>query len=168
MVARMQTGDRAAFEAIYRKHVNRIYGTCLRLTADRLEADNERFLALRVRPPVRILPIRTFRGALELLNDVEIMEILSFESPIFPEEIAVTDLARIDVVVWADADFHQLDDAGAERLRRFVARGGGLLAYLGDYARPADRINELFFRDNTMMLFSDAKAMTESIVQALG
>jgi H+-translocating NAD(P) transhydrogenase subunit beta len=27
--------------------------------------------------------------------------------------------------------------------------------------------NELFFRDNTMMLFSDAKAMTESIVQAL-
>jgi NAD(P) transhydrogenase subunit beta len=28
--------------------------------------------------------------------------------------------------------------------------------------------NELFFRDNTMMLFADAKAMTESIVQALG
>ena len=34
-----------------------------------------------------------------------------------------------------------------------------------DFPPPVD--NELFFRDNTMMLFSDAKSMCDEIVQAL-
>ncbi len=33
------TGDRLAFETIYRRHVNRVYGLCLRLTADPVAAD---------------------------------------------------------------------------------------------------------------------------------
>jgi RNA polymerase sigma-70 factor, ECF subfamily len=33
------TGDRSAFEAIYRKYQDRIYGLCLRLTTDRVEAE---------------------------------------------------------------------------------------------------------------------------------
>ena len=39
LVDRSTAGDRAAFEAIYRRHVDRVYGTCLRLTADRVEAE---------------------------------------------------------------------------------------------------------------------------------
>ena len=32
-------GDRQAFETLYRRHVNRVYGLCLRLTADVAEAE---------------------------------------------------------------------------------------------------------------------------------
>ena len=39
LVERAVTGDRDAFEEIHRRHVNRIYGLCLRLTADRGEAE---------------------------------------------------------------------------------------------------------------------------------
>ncbi len=34
LVARAQAGDRAAFEALYRRHVGRIHALCLRLCAD--------------------------------------------------------------------------------------------------------------------------------------
>ena len=34
------TGDRDAFETIYRKYQDRVYGLCLRLTADRIEAED--------------------------------------------------------------------------------------------------------------------------------
>ncbi|MFN7974391.1 MAG: sigma-70 family RNA polymerase sigma factor [Acidobacteriota bacterium] len=39
LVARAQAGEVAAFEALYRTHVGRIHGLCLRLTADRSLAE---------------------------------------------------------------------------------------------------------------------------------
>ncbi|HEX2682025.1 MAG TPA: sigma-70 family RNA polymerase sigma factor [Candidatus Dormibacteraeota bacterium] len=39
LIQRAQQGDEAAFEALYRAHVGRVYALCLRLTADRREAE---------------------------------------------------------------------------------------------------------------------------------
>jgi RNA polymerase sigma-70 factor (ECF subfamily) len=39
LVARSLDGDRAAFEALYRAHVGRVYALCMRLTADRMRAE---------------------------------------------------------------------------------------------------------------------------------
>ncbi|MFQ5679031.1 MAG: RNA polymerase sigma factor [Gemmatimonadota bacterium] len=36
---RAQRGDEAAFDALYREHVGRVYATCLRLSADRRRAE---------------------------------------------------------------------------------------------------------------------------------
>src|SRR2546430_876447 len=39
LVQRAQQGDQAAFEALYRAHVGRVYALCLRLTADPVRAE---------------------------------------------------------------------------------------------------------------------------------
>ena len=39
LIHRAQRGDQAAFEALYRRHAGRVYGLCLRLTADAAEAE---------------------------------------------------------------------------------------------------------------------------------
>ena len=121
--------------------------------ADRLVEDDRRFLALRVRPPVRMLPVRSVPGALVNLKDMdEAIEVVKFADPIYPSELGRYDLSRVDVVLWADAEVHDLEPAGAARLERFVKRGGGLLAYLGTYAQPG-RVNTLFFKEKGQGLF---------------
>src|SRR5256884_7805495 len=40
LIQRAQQGDQAAFEALYRAHVGRVYALCLRLTADRVRAED--------------------------------------------------------------------------------------------------------------------------------
>jgi RNA polymerase sigma-70 factor (ECF subfamily) len=39
LIHRAQRGDQAAFEALYRQQVGRVYAVCLRLTADRARAE---------------------------------------------------------------------------------------------------------------------------------
>ena len=40
LVERAQGGDVAAFETLYRGHIDRVYGLCLRMTANRSEAED--------------------------------------------------------------------------------------------------------------------------------
>src|SRR6266581_4714562 len=58
LIRRAQQGDRAAFEALYRAHVSRVYALCLRLTADAAQAE-ERTQDAFVRAWERLA---TFRG----------------------------------------------------------------------------------------------------------
>ena len=58
LIQRAQQGDRAAFEALYRAHAGRVYALCLRLTADRAQAE-ERTQDAFVRAWERLA---TFRG----------------------------------------------------------------------------------------------------------
>jgi len=58
LIHRAQQGDRAAFEALYRAHVGRVYALCLRLTADAAQAE-ERTQDAFVRAWERLA---TFRG----------------------------------------------------------------------------------------------------------
>ncbi|MGH7162050.1 MAG: BatA domain-containing protein, partial [Planctomycetota bacterium] len=133
--------------------------------ADRFPDDSERFLALRVRPPVRFLPVRSWRGALEIVSDVEALDVIDMAEPIPPEDLARRDLSGVDAVLWADAEALGLDAAGARNLEAFVRRGGGFLAYLGEWAQP-ERINELFHRDRGEGLFP--MLLKEGPVVALG
>jgi len=120
--------------------------------SDRLDLDNERFLALRVKPPVRFLPVSSFSRALDLLRDTDVSPIIDFHEPIRPESLGTQDLARVDVILWADADAHGLDDSWSKSIEDFVRRGGGLLAYLGDGAQP-EIINRFFFKERGLGLF---------------
>jgi len=119
---------------------------------DRVPGDSERFLALRIKPPVRFLPVRNFTGAFDVLRDVQVEEVIQFDEAVYPEDLDNYDLGRTDVVVWGDAEIHSLSPPGVKNLEQFVRRGGAFLCYLGRSA-VADRVNELFFKEGYAGLF---------------
>ena len=121
--------------------------------SDRLAKDSERYVALRVRPAVRFLPVTTAASALTIFrNAVYEGGPIELATRILPEDLSTIDLSSTDVVLWADAENHQFDEAGARNLERFVKRGGGLLAYVGDKGDPA-RFNTFFFKERGEGLF---------------
>jgi len=118
---------------------------------DRMQGDSERLLALRVRPPVRILPVRSYEGALRDLRDAVVSPI-ELAEPVYPAEFGEVDLGRYDVVLLADPALELLEPGAVKKLEAFVRAGGGLLAYLGTFAAP-DKVNELFYRERGEGLF---------------
>jgi hypothetical protein len=119
---------------------------------DRLPVDSKRHLSLLVKPPVRFLPVRTHRGALDILRDVDVLEVVKVADPVDPVALSTASLKDVHAIVIADADLHGLEEAGLKNLERFVRRGGGLLAYLGTNAFPK-LVNEKFFKERGRGLF---------------
>jgi hypothetical protein len=78
--------------------------------------------------------VRTAPKALNLVEDVELLEVVDLLPAIYPAELASHDLTDVDIVLWADPETPGLTGEDVAKLEAFVARGGGLLAYLGDYA----------------------------------
>ncbi|HEX5139276.1 MAG TPA: BatA domain-containing protein [Planctomycetota bacterium] len=115
---------------------------------DRLAVDSERVLALRVRPPVRILPVATYSGSLDIVRDVELTEVIEFLQPIFPADLQGRDLDNVDVILWADPEIAALPPEDALKLKAFVKAGGGFLAYL---ARRGDPLRPLFEGDDPLL-----------------
>lgn len=116
-------------------------------SVDRLRVDSERYLALRVRPPVRVLPVRSRTGALEIIGDVALLDVIDFLPAVYPVELGAVDLSRVDILLWADAEIHNLAPEAATRIEEFVRAGGGLLAYLGPFTE-ASQLNQLFWRED--------------------
>jgi hypothetical protein len=136
---------------------------------DRLPEDSQRFLALRVKPPVRFLPVRYVDSSLEILRDVGMVKVITLHESVVPAALATRSLRDTDVVVWADAQPFDVDfeDKGLKNLERFVRRGGGLIVYLGTEA-VADRMNRLFHKEGGKGLFPmllDAPAEIDNPVQ---
>jgi hypothetical protein len=105
-----------------------------RISGDRLEIDNARWLVVPVRDEVRVLCIAGRSGAARYGADA-LNPNPAGESPIRPVVISEGDLADVDLAGF-DCVFvcnvAQFTTSEAERLKRYANAGGGIVLFLGD------------------------------------
>jgi hypothetical protein len=119
----------------------------VRISDDALPLDNERWLSLPVRDSIRVLlidgkpdgdPRRGATGYLRAaLDPGRGTQPLTVFRPEVRRETALVelqDLSPYDAVVLSNVQ--QLSVAEAERLKSYLAGGGGLMIFLGDLVRP--------------------------------
>jgi len=116
----------------------------LRLPADRLTADDTRFLGVQIKPHIAVLCVEGRQGAAsyvaDALNPGGDPEAAIQPLVVSDAELAATDLTGYDAVVLCNvAEFTTRE---AERIDRYARTGGGVIFFLGDRVRP-ERYNAM-------------------------
>jgi hypothetical protein len=110
------------------------YKVAVRAADDHLNIDNTRWLVLPVREHIPVLCVAGYEGAARyVVNALE--PNLDGGSPIRPEIVAEGDLAEVEFTPFDCillCNVSQLAPREAERLKRYISAGGGLVFFLGD------------------------------------
>lgn len=120
----------------------------VRLEADELAADNARYLTARVQDSLPVLLVNGDPSGVPYLNETFFLELALRApspvgrqvSPVEPTVVAPAELLRRrleDFGCVVLANLPQVSDVEAERLRRYVEAGGGLIVFVGDRTDPA-------------------------------
>ncbi len=126
------------------------------LDNDKLAADNEYHLAIRVRKGLRVLIVDSDGSALPQEQESYYLERAlnprgRYRSGVLPtvtspaKFIDITDLSPYDIIVLANS---VPDDRRVEMLEQYVKEGGAVVILLGDRIAPSD-FNRVMFRDGT-------------------
>lgn len=142
---RLTPGAPAAIDFLHTFREPGEHTVSLRVSGDALAADDAAWLALDLSPRVRVLCVEGARGAARYVADA-LDPYGDNESQIEPVIVSDADLPTIELSDFACVLFCNVMGFGpseAERVRRYVESGGGVVFFLGDRAEPAS-YNELF------------------------
>ncbi len=159
--AKFGDSDSASVTFAHRFRTPGVHSLSARIGEDKLSADDRRWAASDVAHHVRVLCVEGRRGAAQYVASA-LNPAGSPDAPIQPEVISDAAFASIDLDDFQAVFFcnvAQLSRTEADRLRRFVERGGGAVFFLGDRVSP-QRYNEV--------LGADAQAGVTPVAYAAG